>query len=451
MLRSNKTSKIFNVISFSYLAYVVILFYVAIQYFPTAFKTSYNGLLFPAELNLFRLITSIILCLILLLIIRRRYCKPKKVSEMIVLLLLILYFIPGLVIYSVTTISNVYYFAYIVFMTMMLISDRIVRRPKVGIHIKGINNNIVLKVLIAVSLLTTVYLSFVFKQVFSFSKLLIVLTDVYETRATALQVHWLIITLQQWAVYFCAFMITYSLLNKKYLLTVVFIFCELFFFILQGNRIGLFVTVLAIVFGCFKNISPKIVSIGTLSIIVLILIECIIWENGEIITNIFRRFSIVPNRIAYHYFDFFQSNTPDLLRSTFPRISETMLGLPSRYANIAHTIGETYFHAEMGANTGMMGSAMFTFGIFGLVIEPICIVLFTRILDKCTMHITNKSLLFSIAAVFCSLLINAPNALANCLSLSYYLLLILSLLFVSLDKNNDNSIKAKTTAILPSL
>ena len=58
MLRSNKTSKIFNVISFSYLAYVVILFYVAIQYFPTAFKTSYNGLLFPAELNLFRLITS---------------------------------------------------------------------------------------------------------------------------------------------------------------------------------------------------------------------------------------------------------------------------------------------------------------------------------------------------------------------------------------------------------
>ena len=170
MLRSNKTSKIFNVISFSYLAYVVILFYVAIQYFPTAFKTSYNGLLFPAELNLFRLITSIILCLILLLIIRRRYCKPKKVSEMTVLLLLILYFIPGLVIYSVTTISNVYYFAYIVFMTMMLISDRIVRRPKVGIHIKGIN----IKVLIAVSLLTTVYLSFVFKQVFSFSKLLIV-------------------------------------------------------------------------------------------------------------------------------------------------------------------------------------------------------------------------------------------------------------------------------------
>ena len=93
---------------------------------------------------------------------------------MTVLLLLILYFIPGLVIYSVTTISNVYYFAYIVFMTMMLIYDCIVRRPKVGIHIKGINNNIVLKVLIAVSLLTTVYLSFVFKQVFSFSKLLIV-------------------------------------------------------------------------------------------------------------------------------------------------------------------------------------------------------------------------------------------------------------------------------------
>lgn len=446
MHHSNKSSKNFKLISFSYLGYMVILFYVAIQYFPVTFKTSYNGLLFPSELNLFRVITSIVICLIMVLRVIPYYCKPEKVSEMTVLLLLILYFIPGLVIYSVTTISNTYYFAYIAFMAMLLISDRIIRRPKVGIHFKGINNNIVLKILIAISLLTTVYLSFIFKQTFSFSKLLIVISDVYETRSSAMQVHWLIITLQQWAVYFCAFMITYSLLNKKYLLTVVFIFCELFFFILQGNRIGLFVTILAIVFGCFKNINPQIISIGTLSIVVLILIECIIWENGGIITNIFRRFSIVPNRIAYHYFDFFCSNTPDLLRSAFPRISETILGLPSPYPNIAHTIGETYFYTEMGANTGMMGSAMFTFGISGLVLEPICIVLFTRILDKCTMHITNKSLLFSISAVFCSLLINAPNALANCLSLSYYLLLILSLLFVSLEKDNVNLMKAKATA-----
>lgn len=354
-------------------------------------------------------------------------------SEMITLFLIILYFIPGLLISSITEVSYAYFFSFLFFTFFFVFSDIWLGHPKKGIFFKGVNNSKVLKLLLFLCFIVTLYLSFVFKQSFSFSRLIIVLTDVYETRASAISVHWLIITLEQWAVYFSAFMITYSLLKKKYLLSLFLIFCELFFFILQGNRIGLFVTIIAVILGCFKNISSRVISLGVLSMIIVILIECVIFDHGGIITNIFRRFTIVPNRLGYNYYDFFQSNPPDYLRSAFTRIFEKLLGLPSPYQNITHMIGETYYHAEMGANTGMMGSAMLSFGNAGLISEPLFIILFTRILDKCTIHIKNRSLLYSIAVVFVSLLINTPYALANCFSLSYYLLLVISLLFVEID------------------
>lgn len=395
---------------------------------PDALALSYNGFLYPHEYKQSSAIIAIIASLCLIFCIRKYYTNLDRVSDITVLLLMLLYFIPGIFICCVTEIPQAYFFSYLLFIFLFIFFDRNI---KIGNNCKSIKRTArKMPVLFIYSLFAiTIAFVFFFGQEFSLSRFLLAVADVYEVRLEAEYFHWIVFNVEQWAVYFGAVLIVYCLRSEKKFYAWMIVICELFFFSMQANKIDLFVTIMAVGCGYIKKINAKLVSIAFVLLAVVIFTESTIFDEGlGVFTNIFRRYSIVPNRISTHFFDFFQTHEPDYLRTPFSRIA-AFIGQPSPYNNIAHIIGNTYYNADMGANTGMMASGLFLFGNFGILIESFCIPLFLKIFNLSTKGIKNPSINFLIAVVLATLLINSPYPLVSLFWISYFLFLFISLYF----------------------
>lgn len=277
----------------------------------------------------------------------------------------------------------------------------------------------------------------IFGQSFSISRFLLALSEVYDVRANADEFYWIFFNIEQWAVYLGAILIVYYIKKKKHMITITIVICELFFFSMQANKIDIFVTFLAILLGYIK-VTPKSIAFYFTLLMMVIYCECILFENGFIFTDVFRRFSIVPNRICCHYFDYFQNHEPDYLCGEFSRISHYILGIDSKYDNISHIIGREYYLSDaMGANTGMMASGVFNFGNIGIIIEAYFIPLTIKVFEKCCAGIKDNSVLVVLAIILTTIFINLPTPFSNLLGISYLLMMAISLYIsnYSLKKN----------------
>lgn len=413
-----------------YVWYFILLYSASMLFFPTVFKGSYNGLLFKADISVSKCVIACIIGIVVLYTTKTRYASTANVTQTIMLLLALLYFLPGLVLCGVLNCKTKYYIAYTVFMSLVYMFDAIIPHPQKNKSLLQLQHRkFNFQILVALSFLTVPFMAIIFNKSLSLSSIIFTITNPYDVRAvsSAQNTHWLIIAVEQWAVYFGAIMITYYIKKRKIGMACAYIICELFFFTLQGNRIDLFITIIAIIAG-FVNMTSKRIALGCISLMSIVWIECAAKDTGGIITDVFRRFSIVPNRLGANYFDYFQTHEADWLRETFSRTSG-IFGLESPFADqsIERTIGYTYYGWAMGANTGLIGSAMYLFGNVGIILEPMAVVFFLRLLEKCTLNISDRSITLVVAVVFTVLLINAPAPLANCFKPSYYLMLLISL------------------------
>ena len=259
-------------------------------------------------------------------------------------------------------------------------------------------------------------------------------------------VSWIIIAIEYWASYFGFVMITYYIRRKKYWLATLFVICELFYFILQGNRIFPFFIIIAVVLGIF-NLNREVTKYVFLGIAGVQVLEYLILGNNSLgfFTNVFRRFSIVPNMISTSYFDYFQNLPKDWLRGTFTNLFG-LFGLASPYGyDINYLIGQKYYGFRMYANNGMFGGAFFEFGSLGILIDTAMFVVVLRIFEK-TLKRTDNNIKFMFAVIFGTLAINTPVIWSGCFKLSYLLMVLLTfLLFFNRPEDNDNN-NARTKA-----
>lgn len=423
------------IIGILYVIYTVILFNVIVFKFPTVLEAEYNGLLFPYKYKPVEIFIAVIAAIALLVIVYKNYCKFNSLSEITVLFLILLYFLPGLFTCAVTETPQYYLLSYLIFIFSFIFFERRISFNLIKTPYRNQNKNITSILSVVIVLVTIMFVAF-FGQSFSLARFLLALSEVYDVRANADELHWFLLNIEQWAVYFGAILIVYFIKKKKHINAIIIVLCELFFFSMQANKIDMFVTLIAIFLGYIK-ITPKRVALFSTLLIVIIYTECVLFEHGLVFTNIFRRFSIVPNRICCHYFDYFQSHQPDYLCDTFSRISHYILGIESKYDNIAHIIGREYYYSDaMGANTGMMAGGVFNFGNIGILIEAYFIPLAIKIFEKCCMGIVDNSILVVVAIILTALFINMPTPFSNLLGISCTLMLAVSLYFSNTSLKN---------------
>ena len=426
--------------TFGYLIYVVLLYVLSIFVWSQNRTEEFAIYNYSVNLDMAKLTVSIILSMITWYILVQKYSELDSFSTQVMQLIILLYFMPGLVLFGVLGFEWTYLIEYFIYFLVMIFADRLMRYPeKPFFTFEKKSLWIVQKVFIIVSLLTPVFLAVYFRNSFSLSSILLTLNDPYGTRIAAREANtrWLILAIEYWGAYFSCFMISYSLRYKRYALAVVYVLCELFYFTLQGNRIFIFYIGIAIIVGLFK-INKKIFTTALVCLLAMQIIEYFIFPESSIglVTNVYRRFCVVPNIISTNYFDFFRTHTPDWLTGTFSGLFG-IFGIQSNYgSNVGYLIGTTYYGWKMNANNGMLGGALFEFGVLGTFIDSIMFVLVLRLVDKLFFKL-DKELKFIAALVYAANAVNLTTIWVQLFRPTPMLLFVLSCMVFYQDSSSE--------------
>lgn len=415
----------------AYFLYAVLLYFLAVFLWPKIDADEFIIYHYTKDFHWAKFIVSIFFSLSLLIIISTYYYTAQKVADKIMVLLSMLYFLPGFAISGVVNFEWSYMIAFFMYYIALVFFDRIISDAKKPLKTFNHKSTQILKIsLIALAIIFPFYLVRVFGKSLSLSNIILTLNDPYGIRkaATELNVHWMIIMIEKWGCYFGCVMITYFLRKKKYVLGSIFVIIGFFYFILQGNRIFLFFVGIAIALG-FLNIKRNNIKYVFLGIAAALVLEFYLYPTDTLglVTNVFRRFSLVPNLASTSYFDYFQTAEHDWLRDIFTGIAG-FLGVESPHGyNINNIIGERYYGFRMYVNNGLFGGAYYEFGLFGIIIDTTMFVLIMRVIEKVLMR-AEENCKWVFAVVFSTLAINEHVIWAYCLKISYILMLLLSFL-----------------------
>ena len=426
---------------FCILFYTILINYTCVFHFEKAYEMNYEGLLFIYSFNIYKYLISIIFTSITCYY-TYLHSKRKTFTDIVMLMLNFLYFIPGYVQLATTNASWGYIFYYFIFYLGLEFWIS---------HIKSNDTNSLAKIFprfkikkylflmtlvgLAVSALIFVYNN----KSFSIANIIATFADVYEVRAEAkdMGTHWIIITFEYWAFYFLVLMLAYYSERRKWLISIVLILTGIALFLIQANRIFVFLIVAAFGMGLVKcNVKKLLYIFVFLSI--FIIVETAINEEGLVITNIFRRYSVVPNRIGEFYFDYFLDHTPDYLRTNYSRIC-ALFGIPSpyEYNPIGSTIGLNYFGWEVNCNNGLAGGSMFCFGLLAPLLSTFGYIMVFRIYEGTLRCVGKTQIPYALAFILASLAVNSSALLANIFSISYFSLLYLTLIPLGHKQNES--------------
>jgi len=417
--------------SLCYFVYIVLL-YVFLTFFLTKNTSSpMKTISFALDFNLAKYIVSIFMVLTMWYSVVTKYRKMRSFSEQVILLIILLYFMPGVALSGIRNFEWSYIIQYYLYFLALVFFDTILAYPKRAFpQLKDRTRYWFIKLVIIISFVSIVFLVWYYGRSFSWELLLETLIDPYSSRMAAreAQTPWAIMFVEYWASYFCCYMISRSFRKKQYILVGVYVLCELILFTLRGNRSYVFYAIFGILIGLFNINEKKIALTMTLMMAVPIIEYFVINNNNELgpITNILRRYSIDPNILGTQYFEYFSFHPHDWLRGTFSSISN-FWGLESPYGmNVGYFIGSAYYGWSMYANTGLFGGAYYEFGILGIFIDTLLIIISLRIFEK-VLYIIDHSLKFTVAFVYSLLVINSTAVWANCFRITPILIYLISL------------------------
>lgn len=417
------------------LLYIVLVHLLYLYYFKNVFLTSYNGLLFQYKFNLKKYIFCLFetICIYFCIINK---IKIKRMTETIIFFLNLMYFIPGVVQQAVTDANWKFMFYYFAFWIGMMCWVKVLKPHKSSLLGQIFTTHEPRKYMlfmVGIALGITLFMSVYMKRFLSLSNIMGTLSDVYGVRTESMEksVHWILLNFEYWAAYFMVAAIAYFTERKRWIVVFMLVIGELAIFVLQGNRIVLFLTLVAIATGILK-INNKRLLMCLVFILFISLIEVNIKQTGFIVTDTFRRFTVVPNRLSEQYYDYFLTHVPDYLRSFSDRIVK-FLDIPSPYysPSIAQIIGKEYYGKVMGANTGLVGGGTFCFGFAGPVVSTFGYIYAFRMFEKATYSLRNSKMIMAISLFLGSLVINTPALLKGIFSLSYIMMIYLSLIPLS--------------------
>lgn len=437
MMETAREKKEFSFLKKSYIwyfLYVVIVFVLAHCIWPQIRTNEFLMYQYSLDLNIGKTLVCFFIALIISFFVCVLYTEKAFFSSRVVLLLSLLYFIPGLAIGSALNFDWGYTAAFLAYYIVLLWSDYCLgHRTARHILINRKQEQLLSITIITFCLFYPIVMALIYRKTFSLSELILTLNDPYGVRAEAKKnnISWFFLNFEYWGVYFGSLMITYLLKKKKTILGIAFITIELFYFLLQGNRVFLFITALAIFFG-FVSIDNRYIPVFFVGLLVIQCIEYLLFNNTQSLgffTNVYRRFTIVPNIIAPKYYDYFQLETPDYLRGNFSIICR-FLGIESKYDfNIGYSIGRKYFASNMNANNGLVGGAFFEFGYLGMIIDPVMLAASLRWFENALIY-ADKEIVMVAALIYATLSINTWAIWSQCFRVSYFLFLLISIFIV---------------------
>lgn len=269
-------------------------------------------------------------------------------------------------------ILNVFYWAFIVALYCLC-----TKKKKIGEH-KFKRNSITLYAIFFFFAAIIVFICVVYTGFhISFN-----LYDVYETRQAfkGKDIPLLLAYLYSASIIVFPIIIVYGLNKKKPVLVVAAICFQLLAYSADGRKSTLFALVATLLGYYFiQSLTAKMIPVIITGLTFFGILEKWVLGTKYLIDFFIRRLFLLTGYLQYAYYDFFKDGPKDLMRQSI--IGK--LGFSSPYTQpIPLLIGNHYYVRGSHANNGLFSDAYSNFGIWGIIILPVFIVLALKLLDK---------------------------------------------------------------------
>ena len=234
-----------------------------------------------------------------------------------------------------------------------------------------------------------------------------------------------------------AFSMGYFLIKKRFSLFAFALFVQFLNFSIDGAKMKIYTSifVLAIVFAQYMiaKIRFQVISLlGIVGVEIMGALEVLLRDDCFFCGGPIRRIFFVPTGLHETYWRFMLINEPDYFRTNLRHF-----GFSGPYNNvdgISRAIGNYLGFPAMHANNGLFSDAISNFGLLGVVIMPILLILFLLLFDKCTIGL-NRALLMAVSVLLSVCLVNSP--LITLLFAGGFIILLPCLVFIQREEKQQ--------------
>lgn len=199
---------------------------------------------------------------------------------------------------------------------------------------------------------------------------LLLLQDIYETRANSEE------TQNVFTAYFYSWLgnwifpvlFVISLWKKNISLSMFSVMGQLYLFLTSGHKITYLVLFLIIIFSFGRDYKKKslLLTGGLIALIMLSQVSLFFFQSRLIESLFIRRFLFIPSILNIYYYDYFQQNHLYLSHSIFSWLFKYPLNDTPQAV-----IGKEYFYEGMSANNGIISDGYMNFGFTGIVVNVV--------------------------------------------------------------------------------
>lgn len=202
---------------------------------------------------------------------------------------------------------------------------------------------------------------------------------------------------------FNIFLISISLLYRKYLFIFLSIFIQILFFGFSGHKAVFFSLILIIGLYIFSQVKhySTIIIYSMLGSIILLLFYFYIFQELLLPSILIRRAFFVPANLNYVYLDYFSSHDYIYWSNS---ILKYIFTYPYEVSPV-FVIGEYLGDSTLAANTGVFGSGYMHLGTFGIILYLLIVAMlinFIQQFNKLPNWIINSIVLMPILTIFIS-------------------------------------------------
>lgn len=412
---------------------------------------TYDYLGFKCELDNLLERMSFALFLIFTFFLNRSHKVKNELSDYLIWSLYVISFVPFSVMCGCGAFDIKFVIANHVYWLLMIIFYRFFSKIKIGKlpHFTAYGIEIsegALGLVGIISILINLFVSFRyvgFRIVFN-------ILDVYSLRAEvkSAQIPTLLYYAFCWMRTIGVLLLAVSLLNRKRILTIIYMINLAISFSVDGMKSTFFsilITIALYFVVCIwkrKNVL-KIMYLVLAGVSLLSIFENIVFGSKMILAFIFFRVEFLVVQLGSYFFDFFLKNEPDYFRASFLRHFGAVS--PYKEYGINYLISGIYsgdYNSE--ANNGLISDAMTNFGLIGILIMPIVLMIVFRVFDYCSQGLDEYIVV--VFGVYISLLLTNGFLLTSLMT-NGLLILMLVLLFVKRNKEADARFQKKAMTV----
>lgn len=346
--------------------------------------------------------------------------RQKHVSSYLIFLFDLIYFLPLQTMYGLRGLDIVFYLGAMVYWALLTVLQG--KIPVIKLAPPKFGTKIMFTAMAGICAVFVLYISWRYTGF----RLIFRLNDVYRWRSEAAAY-----SMPSLFRYFFSMTSTaiplfmvYAFQKRKYIWTAVLFAVEYLHFSVDGSKSTVFYLAMVIVgYLFFHSRRSKWLPWALFAVGGAGCAESLLNGTQYIISYFYRRVMMIPVLLSSYYFDYFTQHPIDFLRGGILR----RVGLQSPYSgNIPKMIGWLYENVDTAANNGLLGDALFCFGLAGVVLMPIILILCFRLLDACTEGL-HSNITFGICIYFA---ISFTNSNWSTILLTHGLLFVCLILYL---------------------